>query len=101
MILPDQPGLAHPHLIVGAGKDTNIYLVDRDNMGKFETDGNNNNQIVQELQASAWRRVALPAGILERLCLLLGLWRSRKGLYDQQRAAIDDSGVEDPGDIWA
>jgi hypothetical protein len=51
MILPDQPG-AHPHLIVGAGKDTNIYLVDRDAMGGYETDGNNNNQIVQELQSA-------------------------------------------------
>jgi hypothetical protein len=49
LILPDQPG-AHPHLIVGAGKDTNIYLVDRDNMGKF--DSGSNNQIVQELQSA-------------------------------------------------
>jgi hypothetical protein len=49
MILPDQSG-AHPHLIVGAGKDTNIYLVDRDNMGKF--DSQSNNQIVQELQSA-------------------------------------------------
>lgn len=47
LILPDQPG-ANPHLIVGAGKDQNIYLVDRDNMGKF--DAQSNNQIVQELQ---------------------------------------------------
>jgi len=49
LILPDQPG-AHPHLIVGAGKDTNIYLVDRDNMGKFNSQSNN--QIVQELQSA-------------------------------------------------
>jgi hypothetical protein len=48
LILPDQSG-PNPHLIVGAGKDTNIYLVNRDNMGKFDLDGNNNNQIVQEL----------------------------------------------------
>jgi hypothetical protein len=35
--LPDQTdssGVVH-HLIVGAGKDSNIYLADRDNMGKF------------------------------------------------------------------
>jgi hypothetical protein len=51
LILPDQSGsVAHPHLIVGAGKDTNIYLVDRDNMGKF--DSQSNNQIVQELQSA-------------------------------------------------
>jgi hypothetical protein len=49
MILPDQNG-AYPHLIIGAGKDTNIYLVNRDNMGKF--DASSNNQIVQELQSA-------------------------------------------------
>ena len=49
MILPDQTG-ANPHLIVGAGKDTNICLVNRDNMGKFEA--SSNNQIVQELKSA-------------------------------------------------
>jgi hypothetical protein len=37
MLLPDQTdanGVVH-HLIVGAGKDRNIYLADRDNLGKF------------------------------------------------------------------
>ena len=34
------------HLAVGAGKDTNIYVVDRDNMGKFNSGAN---QIHQEL----------------------------------------------------
>jgi hypothetical protein len=49
LILPDQPG-AHQHLVVGAGKDTNIYLVDRDKMGGFNS--GSNNQIVQELQSA-------------------------------------------------
>lgn len=35
------------HLAVGAGKDANIYLADRDNMGKFNP--NNNNALYQEL----------------------------------------------------
>ncbi|MBV8882402.1 MAG: hypothetical protein JO235_00150 [Chroococcidiopsidaceae cyanobacterium CP_BM_RX_35] len=35
------------HLVVGAGKDGNIYLVDRDNMGKFNPNSNN---IYQELE---------------------------------------------------
>ncbi|MBV8587507.1 MAG: PQQ-like beta-propeller repeat protein, partial [Verrucomicrobia bacterium] len=35
------------HLAVGAGKDANIYLVDRDNMGKFNPNSNGN--IYQEL----------------------------------------------------
>jgi hypothetical protein len=29
------------HLVVGAGKDGKIYLVDRDNMGKFNSTKNN------------------------------------------------------------
>src|SRR5439155_18465295 len=34
ILLPDQPG-AHPHLLVSAGKNGSIYLVDRDNMTHF------------------------------------------------------------------
>lgn len=45
-LLPDQTG-AHPHLLVQAGKEGTIYLIDRDKMGHFNP--NNNNQIVQSL----------------------------------------------------
>ena len=57
MVLPDlMDNNGHVHrLAVGAGKDSNIYVVDRDNMGKFNP--NNNNQIYQELQGT------LPGGI--------------------------------------
>jgi hypothetical protein len=44
------------HLAVGAGKDSNIYLVDRDNMGKFVPGATSNNYIHQELVG------ALPGG---------------------------------------
>jgi hypothetical protein len=56
MLLPDMTDSngATRHLAVGAGKDTNIYLVDRDNMGKFDSSGNSN--IYQELAG------ALPSG---------------------------------------
>ncbi len=57
IVLPDitdNNGQVH-HLAVGAGKDTNIYVVNRDNMGKFNP--NNNNQIYQELAG------ALPGGV--------------------------------------
>ena len=34
MLLPDAVGsAAHPHLMVGGGKEGIIFLVDRDNMG--------------------------------------------------------------------
>lgn len=57
IVLPDvtdNGGQVH-HLAVGAGKDTNIYVVDRDNMGKFNP--NNNNAVYQELVG------ALPGGV--------------------------------------
>ena len=48
MILPDSAGsAAHPRLLLGAGKDGTIYLLDRDHLGHFN--GANDNQIVQEL----------------------------------------------------
>ncbi|MGH9775422.1 MAG: hypothetical protein ACRD50_10800, partial [Candidatus Acidiferrales bacterium] len=42
VLLPDSAGsAAHPHLMIGAGKGGTIYLVDRDNMGKFNSSTNN------------------------------------------------------------
>jgi hypothetical protein len=49
MVVPnfkDSSGTMH-ELVVGAGKDKNIYLANRTNMGKFNP--NNNSQIYQEL----------------------------------------------------
>ena len=44
-ILPDQSG-PHPHLLVQAGKDGLIHVIDRDNMGHFNS---STDKIVQEL----------------------------------------------------
>jgi outer membrane protein assembly factor BamB len=48
MLLPDltDSGGTVRHLMVGAGKDGNLYVVDRDSMGRFSVSGNN---IWQEL----------------------------------------------------
>jgi hypothetical protein len=46
LLLPDQAG-SHPHLLVTAGKNGTIYLIDRDNMGHFNL--NDDSQIVQSL----------------------------------------------------
>ena len=56
MLLPDlrdASGTAR-HLMVGAGKDGNIYVVDRDSLGKFDPSGN---RIWQQLSG------VLPGGI--------------------------------------
>ena len=52
LLLPDQTDASGHvfHLIVGAGKDSNIYLADRDNMGKFNPANNPmDSNIYQEL----------------------------------------------------
>ena len=62
MLLPDvmDSGGSIRHLGVGAGKDMNIYVFDRDNMGKFNPDGDST--IYQELQGALANSVfAAPA----------------------------------------
>ena len=62
MVLPDMidKNGATRHLAVGAGKDGNIFLVDRDNMGKWNSANNNNayQPIAGALDAGEW---AMPA----------------------------------------
>ena len=48
LILPDQPtGSPKQHLLVTAGKEGTIYLLDRDNLGKFKS--GSNSQVWQSL----------------------------------------------------
>lgn len=47
MLLPYQRGAAHPYLAVGAGKDGDLYVLDRTNMGHFNASGNQ--QIVESI----------------------------------------------------
>src|SRR5262249_40846266 len=49
--LPDQPG-SHPHLLVGAGKDGRIFVIDRDDMGRLNNPPSGPDLIVQELPAN-------------------------------------------------
>jgi hypothetical protein len=65
LLLPNQTdtnGIVH-HLIVGAGKDKNIYLADRDNLGKFNpaTDPMDSNIYQQLTGAMAGLVYATPA----------------------------------------
>ena len=47
VVLPDSVGtVAHPHLLVGAGKEGKIYLLDRDNLGHFSS---TQDQVLQEV----------------------------------------------------
>jgi len=46
LLLPDQPG-SHRHLLLQPTKDSTIYVIDRDNMGKYNRDRDSLIQTVQ------------------------------------------------------
>jgi hypothetical protein len=56
--LKDNSGTVH-QLVVGAGKDANIYVVNRENMGKFNT--SNNNALYQEIGGEIGAVWSMPA----------------------------------------
>ena len=47
VLLVDQPSGPYPHELISAGKSGTIYVVNRDNMGHYNA--NNDNQIIQSL----------------------------------------------------
>lgn len=63
--LPDSVGsAAHQQLLVGAGKEGKIYLIDRNNMGKFST---TTDHVVQEVPGAVggmWANPAYANGVL-------------------------------------
>lgn len=62
MLLPDQIGTkAHPHLMVAAGKQGTVYLLDRDNMGGYNATTQDDNQIVQALPGAVGYTLSSPA----------------------------------------
>jgi hypothetical protein len=50
MLLPDQPG-THPRLLITGGKDGNVFLIDRDNLGGYQGCGSTCDSVVQVLPA--------------------------------------------------
>jgi regulation of enolase protein 1 (concanavalin A-like superfamily) len=63
LVLPDQPGL-HPHLLIQAGKEGKIYVVDRDRMGHFTPGVDNIVQVMPNAIGGAWSMPAYFAGSL-------------------------------------
>src|SRR5262249_35399699 len=60
LLLPDSVGSAeHPHLLTSAGKEGRIYLIDRDNMGKYQS--GSDSQIVQSIAGAVGGLFGIPA----------------------------------------
>ena len=59
LLLPDQTSGPHSHLLVSIGKEGNIYVLNRDDMGNFHN--GNNNQIVQSFDGTSMGYWGTPA----------------------------------------
>src|ERR1019366_6709221 len=59
MLLPDQTGTTYPHLLVQAGKEGTIYLVNRDKMGHWHA--GDDSQIVQAIPYIIGGELGAPA----------------------------------------
>jgi hypothetical protein len=66
LLLPDSAGsTGHPHLMVASGKSGNVYLVDRDNLGHFNSAGDS--LVAQELPGVLSPCYSSPAFFYNRL----------------------------------
>jgi uncharacterized repeat protein (TIGR03806 family) len=94
IILPDSAGsAAHPHLVVGGGKTSPIYLVDRDNMGRWNA--STDNQIVQQFNGGpGGDRDITPAFFKNTLYIIDS--NSKIGAYTIANALFNTTPVETP-----
>ena len=94
MLLPDltDAGGAVHHLAVGAGKDGNIYVVDRDDMGKFSSVGNN---IWQELDGVLGGGIWSTPAYFNSNVYYGPQGSSAEGIFHEQRAAFERPDLAD------
>ena len=95
IILPDSAGsAAHLHLVVGGGKTAPIYLVDRDNMGRFNGTGGNNLIVQQFNGGPGGDRDVAPAFFNNALYIIDS--NNRIGAYSISNALFNTTPVETP-----
>ena len=102
MILPDAVGSAlHPHLLVGSGKEGKIYLIDRDNMGKFDP---TTDHVVQEQASTLSGVLNTPAlfydGTTYRIYFVPGYSNDRAKSYTIANGAFSSAPTSQSGDTY-
>jgi hypothetical protein len=60
MLLPSPQGGTYPDLMVVAGKTGTIYVIDRDNLGQYDVDGDNDDQIPQYIPDATLQEYGTP-----------------------------------------
>jgi len=95
IILPDSAGsAAHPHLVVGGGKTAPVYVVDRDNMGRFNGINGPQNIVQQFNGGPGGDRDVAPAFFNNTLYIIDS--NSRIGAYKIANASFNTTPVESP-----
>src|SRR5260221_9099691 len=113
VLLADQPG-AHPHLLVTAGKEGRIYLIDRDHLGNFHA--NDDSHAVQAILAARgafgamayWNQHVFFIGsetrvqdfVLDHGFLKLKASRTTRFYDSDENPSISSHGAQD-GIVWA
>jgi len=95
LILPDSAGsAAHPHLVVGGGKTSPVYVADRDNLGRFNGTAGANKLVQQFNGGPNGDRDTSPAFFNQALYLIDS--NNRIGAYSISNAVFNLTPVETP-----
>jgi hypothetical protein len=98
LLLPDAAGsAAHPHLLVASGKEGTIYLVDRDNLGRFDPAADH---VVQELPAAVNGTLSTPAYFNHTL-YVVGGYGDVARTFDLQGATLSAAPTSQSADSFA
>ena len=90
VVLPDSVGsAAHRHLLVGSGKEGKIYLLDREDLGKYDAA---TDHVVQEQASAINGSLGVPA-FQQHDLLRRRLRRRRQDVLDQQRAFLHGADI--------
>ncbi|HTA70115.1 MAG TPA: hypothetical protein VK776_17625 [Bryobacteraceae bacterium] len=103
LLLPDNAGSgAHPHLAISGSKEGRIYVLDRDNMGHFQPDSDN--QIVQSLESAVGPLFGIPVYFNNTVYFsgsndALKAFSITNGLMSQQPVAQSAAAFPFPGTV--
>ncbi|MDP9172954.1 MAG: fibronectin type III domain-containing protein [Planctomycetota bacterium] len=94
MLLPDSAGsAAHPHLLIGGGKEGRLYLIDRDNMGHFDP---NTDHMVQELPGALGGLLGTAAYFNGQIYITGGFSNDRSHAFTIANGAFSTSAISTP-----
>ena len=78
-LLPEQPGI-YPRLAITSGKNGHIYVLNRDNLGRYNAGGRGNPQIIQEISGQLKQQMGTAAYWSGRVYFGAGISPLKEGI---------------------